>query len=84
MVGFKPYPKLDSIGRYISYWIPEDDITVDQNSSLFKWNTTNEFYEMVREVCADNIGSVTPYDEFYHKKKLKYSHTFLLEFYSKY
>ena len=77
---FKPYSSLDSVNRDISFWINEKDITIDNVSNEFKWNKINEFYEMVRELCGDNIENVNLYDKFFHKKTLKYSHTFRLTF----
>ena len=77
LVEFKPYSKLDPIDRDISFWIPEVDII---DTEYCVWNNLNEFYQLVREVCGDNIENITLYDKFFHTKKLKYSHTFRLKF----
>jgi len=56
------------------------NVTLDKENHSFKWNCLNEFYELVREVCSDNIENVDLYDKFFHKKMMKYSHTFRLKF----
>lgn len=81
LTEFKAYPKLDPITRDISFWIPTDDIKFNiDNNTIFKWKKLNEFYELIREVCLDNIENVILNDTFFHSEKNKYSHTFRLKF----
>lgn len=82
-VKFKPYPKLTSIDRDISFWIPANDVIekdTNNEDKNFTWIELNNFYELLREECGDNIESVTLYDKFYHLKQNRYSHTFRLVF----
>lgn len=74
LIKFKPYSKLDAVNRDISFWIPSEEITVTKNG-IICWNNINDFYELVRDICENNINSVT-FTNFYHPKKQKYSFTF--------
>lgn len=76
---FKPYSNLDSLPRDISFFINEKDIIINNDLS-FDWMSVNDFYEIIREICGDNIESVNLYDKFFNKKINKYSHTFRLLF----
>jgi phenylalanyl-tRNA synthetase alpha chain len=80
LVEFKPYSKLEPVDRDISFWIPAGGVQVNDGDKTFKWARLSEFYELVREICDDNIENVSLYDKFYHSKKLRYSNTFRLRF----
>lgn len=58
--------------------------TIGEAKSLakgdFSWDNINEFYEMLREICGDDIENVDNYDKFYNKKQNRYSMTFRLTF----
>jgi phenylalanyl-tRNA synthetase alpha chain len=79
IVEFKPYPKLESLDRDISFWLKTDDVEIEEGNG-FKWKNINNFYELLREICGDVIENVNLYDKFFHKKKNSYSHTFKLTF----
>lgn len=75
-IKFKPYSKLDPISRDISFYIPESQI----ETQTFEWKTINNFFDLVRDVCGDNVENVELFDKFHNKKTNKYSHTFRLVF----
>jgi phenylalanyl-tRNA synthetase alpha chain len=80
-ITFKPYSKLDSTSRDISFFIPDSQINVEHvESGTFKWININDFFDLVRETCGDNIEHVALSDAFHNKKLSKYSHTFRLTF----
>lgn len=79
LIKFKPYSNLDSTSRDISFFIPHEQLCIKENET-FKWIFINNFFDMVRDVCGDNIENVFLFDSFYNKKINKYSHTFRLIF----
>lgn len=78
-IQFKPYSNLDSTTRDISFFIPEDQLELKLDST-FEWLLINNFFDLVREICGDNIENVSLSDKFFNKKLGKYSHTFRLTF----
>ena len=79
-INFVPYSKLSSISRDISFFVPADQISLLESSDSFSWNNVNDFYDLVRETCLENIENVMLFDHFYNNKKNKYSNTFKLTF----
>lgn len=84
MMKFIPYPTLKSISADVSFWIPKDQLEI-QNETLdkkneFTWKYINDFYELVSSICDTNIESVKLFSKFYHEKKDLYSHSFKLIF----
>jgi phenylalanyl-tRNA synthetase alpha chain len=51
----------------ISFWLPKDH--VDNFSS-------NDFYDLVRDVGGNLVEQVKLYDQFYNKKTGRYSHSY--------
>ena len=47
-----------------------------KNETSFDWLRVNDFYEIVREICGDNVESVAIMDKYYHKRFNRYSITF--------
>lgn len=78
LIKFKPYSNLESTTRDISFFIPENQL--DIKDVEFDWKYVNNFFDLVRDICGDNIENVSLYDKFYNKKINKYSHTFRLTF----
>lgn len=78
-IQFKPYSNLDSTDRDISFFIPEDQLELKLDGT-FEWVMINNFFDLVREICGDNIENVLLQDKFHNKKISKYSHTFRLTF----
>jgi phenylalanyl-tRNA synthetase alpha chain len=79
-ITFKPYSNLDSTSRDISFFIPDTQINIDIESGNFKWININDFFDLVRDTCGDNVENVALFDSFHNKKLNKYSHTFRLTF----
>ncbi|CAH6421456.1 Phenylalanyl-tRNA synthetase [uncultured virus] len=73
---FKPYPKLKAISKDISFWINEKEIKKIECD--FDWLNINNFYEIIRNICGNNIKEVIILDKFFHKTQNKYSLTFRL------
>lgn len=78
-IQFKPYSNLDPTSRDISFFIPEDQLEI-KSDGTFEWKYLNNFFDLVRDICGDNIENVKLSDNFYNKKINKYSHTFRLTF----
>lgn len=78
-ITFKPYSNLDSISRDVSFFIQSDQLDI-KDDGTFEWTNINNFFDLVREICGDNIENVMLSDKFYNKKLNKYSHTFRLIF----
>jgi phenylalanyl-tRNA synthetase alpha chain len=78
---FVPYPVLDMISKDISFWLGnrDDEIKLESDEN-FCWNYINDFYEIVREIFADNVAEVKLIDKVNNKKKKLYSHTFRITF----
>lgn len=73
IVQFKPYSKLASLTKDISFWIDKNQI-VDGNP--IKWSSENDFYQLCREICNDMIEKVELFDEFCHPKTGAYSRAY--------
>jgi len=78
-IKFIPYSNLDSTTRDISFFVPEDQLCINTDNT-FEWKYINNFFDLVRDVCGENIENVILFDKFYNKKTNKYSHTFRLTF----
>ena len=76
---FVPFSKIDSIYKDISFWLNEEELEITNNPE-FTWLNANSFYELAREMFADNIEKVELIDKFYNGKKNKYSNTWRLTF----
>ena len=79
LIKFKPFSKLDSIHKDISFYIHMDQIYLT-NDNTFEWSMLNDFNDIVRDVCGDSIENVSILDKYFNKKINKYSHTFRLTF----
>lgn len=78
IVGFKPFSKLPNINKDISFWIPDNKVTMvtgdkPGDPDEERWIDDNEFFELVREVAGDWIEEVKLMDKFFHPKKKKHS-----------
>lgn len=74
IIKFEPYSELPSITKDISFWITDEKITDEKRV----WTDENDFMELCREICGDNIERVELADQFYHNKKQRYSRTYRL------
>lgn len=72
IIKFKPFSKLPSQSKDISFWIPNDKIKINDGIKS-QWLDENDFFGLIREQCGEWIESVTLMDEFYHPKHNKYS-----------
>lgn len=80
-ITFVPYPKIPSISKDISFWLPveeldkNNDTTIKLNSTSGKvnWLKVNEFFDTVRDCLDSNIEKIDLIDEFLHPKTKLYS-----------
>jgi len=88
IIKFRPFTKLPSQSRDISFWIPSKKIisTFDElKHPIQKWVDENDFFELIRDHCSkidkkytDWVENVTLKDEFFHKKSQKHSRMYRL------
>lgn len=80
-ITFAPYPKIDSVTKDISFWLPcEDVMEKEENDKKIKiiWTKENEFYDLVRSCLDTNVEKVELIDQFFHPKKKQYSRCYRL------
>lgn len=77
---FIPFSNIDSISKDISFWLPNNEICVNEIDKSFTWTNINSFYELAREIFADDVESIVLFDKFYYQKKNKYSYALRLTF----
>ncbi len=76
IIKFKSYSELPNQFNDISFWIPENNISMhtdDMDNKEEKWLEDNDFYELIREVGGDWVEEVKLMDRFFHPKKKMYS-----------
>lgn len=75
---YVPYSSLENVAHDISFFLNVKDVAPREET--FDWILLNNFYELIREVCGDNIAEVNIIDKFYNARKDRYSMTFRLVF----
>lgn len=74
IIKFIPFPKLNSITKDISFWIPKEQIVVESDNWI--WNNINDFFEKIRDLTNDSINEVKLFDKYFCKKTNCYSMSF--------
>ena len=77
---YTSYSVLPLVSKDVSFWLDTDDVILIDNGSDFKWNKENDFYDLIRSICDDNIEKVELFDHFHHKKKNLHSNSWRLTF----
>jgi len=65
VIKFKPVSKQPPCINDISFWLPEDGEF-----------SSNDFFDLVRDIAGDNIEQVNLVDDFFNKKKNRRSHCY--------
>jgi phenylalanyl-tRNA synthetase alpha chain len=68
IIKFKPVSAYPPCSNDISFWLPEDKEGVSYSS--------NDFYDLVRDIGGDLVEQVKLVDEFKNKKTNKISHCY--------
>ncbi|AYV84688.1 MAG: hypothetical protein Hyperionvirus34_12 [Hyperionvirus sp.] len=77
---FKQYRILEPLDRDITMWLATADVVKSPTTDDFKWTKLNDFYELVREICGENVENVELRERYHNKKADKYSHCFRIKF----
>ena len=73
--AFKPFSKLNSITRDISFWLNNTEIIENE----VHWPDFNNFCELVRDIFKDQIEQIELFDQFQHPKTMLWSRAYHLK-----
>jgi phenylalanyl-tRNA synthetase alpha chain len=77
---YVPFSNMEPMSKAISFYLPDDEVLINEVDKSFSWTNINSFYELARETFSDDIESIELFDKYYNKKKNQYTHALKFTF----